>query len=112
MSRSNADVLSFDKLINKSMSECGFSSSPSEGEGCSSPQQEAMKDLVRSLGTVLGDRHPNLIEKLENKMTALSSSDMESVAEHMAGAALAAEYLNASKSCGCHCSSSHREHHC
>jgi len=72
-----------------------------------------MKDLVRSLGTVLGDRHPNLIEKLENKMTALSSSDMESVAEHMAGAALAAKsYLTATKSCSCYCPSSHREHHC
>jgi hypothetical protein len=105
-------VLSFDKLVNKSMSECGLSSSPNESEGCPSTQQEAMKDLVRSLGTVLGDRHPNLMEKLENKMTALSSSDMESVAEHMAGAALAAEYLTASKSCGCHCSSSRREHHC
>lgn len=94
------------------MSECGLSSSPSEGEDCSSQKQEAIKDLVRSLGTVLGDRHPNLMEKLEKKMTALSSSDMESVAEHMAGAALAAEYLTASKSCGSHCPSSRREHQC
>jgi len=95
------------------MSECGISTAPSEGEGCFSQQQEAMKDLVRSLGTVLGDRHPNLMEKLENKMTALSSSDMESVAEHMAGAALAAKtYLTASGSCSCHCLSSRREHHC
>ena len=95
------------------MSECGISNAPSEGEGCSLQQQEAMKDLVRSLGTVLGDRHPNLIEELENKMTALSSSDMESVAEHMAGAALAAKtYLTATRSCSCYCLSSRKEHHC
>ena len=95
------------------MSECGVSVMYSKGEGCSLQQQEAMKDLVRSLGTVLGDRHPNLMEKLENKMTALSSSDMESVAEHMACAALAAKtYLTASRSYGCHCLSSRREHRC
>ena len=95
------------------MSECGIPAMSSEGEGCSSQQQEAMKDLVRSLGTVLGDRHPNLIEKLENKMTALSSSDMESVAEHMAGAALAAKtYLTATRTCSCDCPSSRRDNHC
>lgn len=94
------------------MSEYGISTAPSVVEGCSSQQQEAMKDLVRSLGTVLGDRHPNLMEKLENKMTAMSSSDMEAVAENMAGAALAAKtYLTAAKSCGCHCSSSSRSEH-
>jgi hypothetical protein len=72
-----------------------------------------MNDLVRSLGTVLGDWHPNLLEKLENKMTALSGSHMESVAEHMAGAALAAKsYLTATRSCSCHHLSSRREHHC
>jgi hypothetical protein len=97
----------------ESMNECGISPARSESEGCSPRQQEAMRDLVRSLGTVLGDRHPNLMEKLENKMTALSSSDMESVAEHMAGAALAAKtYLTVSRSCSCHSPSSGREHHC
>ena len=95
------------------MSEGGISPGRSESQGCSPRQQEAMKDLVRSLGTVLNNRHPNLIEKLENKMTALSSSDMESVAEHMAGAALAAKsYLTAAKSCSCHSPSSRKEYHC
>lgn len=94
------------------MSEWGISTAPSVVE-CSSQQQEAMKDLVRSLGTVLGDRHANLIEKLGDKMTALSSSDMESVAEHMAGAALAAKsYLTATKPCSGDCSSSRKEHNC
>jgi hypothetical protein len=111
-------VLSFHSLVNNitadSMSECGISAAAcSEGEGCSPQQQEAMKDLVRSLGTVLGDRHPNLMEKLENKITALSSSDMESVAEHMAGAALVAKtYLTGTKSCNCPCASTHRERPC
>jgi len=100
-------------LTTDSMSEYGLSQAASEGEGCSPRQQEAMKDLVRSLGTVLGDRHPNLMEKLENKMTALSSSDMESVAEHMAGAALVAKtYLPVAKSCSCPCASTPRERHC
>lgn len=95
------------------MSDCGTSATLSEGEGYATQQQEAMKDLVRSLGTVLGDRHPNLIEKLEDKMTALSSSDMESVAEHMAGAALAAKtYLSASKACSCSCASTRGERYC
>ena len=95
------------------MSDCGISTTFSEGEGHPTQQQEAMKDLVRSLGTVLGDRHPNLIEKLENKMTALSSSDMESVAEHMAGAALAAKtYLSAPRTCSCSCASTSGERHC
>jgi hypothetical protein len=95
------------------MSDCSISTVSSAGEDSSSQQQEAMKDLVRSLGTVLGDRHPNLMEKLETKMTALSSSDMESVAEHMAGAALAAKtYLTATKSCSCHCSSLRKEQNC
>lgn len=86
------------------MREYGMPATSGESEGCSPQQQQAMKDLVRSLGTVLGDRHPNLIGKLENKMTSLSSSDMESVAENMAGAALAAKtYLTASKACSCPC---------
>jgi uncharacterized protein YbjQ (UPF0145 family) len=90
-----------------------MSAAASEGEGCSAQQQEAMKDLVKSLGTVLGGRHPNLMEKLENKMTALSSSDMESVAEHMAGAALVAKtYLPVTKSCSCPCAPTPRERHC
>ena len=72
-----------------------------------------MKDLIRSLGTILSDRHPNLIEKLENKMTALSSSGIESVAEHIAGAALVAKtYLTASRSYSCYYLSSRREHRC
>jgi hypothetical protein len=57
------------------------------------PQQQAMKDLVKSLNTVLGDRHPNLMGKLD-KMSALSGPDMESVAESMAISALAKTYFS------------------
>jgi hypothetical protein len=57
------------------------------------PQQQAMKDLVKSLNTVLGDRHPNLIGKLD-RMSALSGPDMESVAESMAISALAKTYFS------------------
>lgn len=85
-------------------SEYGISAEPDAGEECSPRQQLAMRDLVKSLGVLLGDRHPNLIGKLDAKMTALSSSDMETVAEQMAGAALEAKtYLTATKSCSCLC---------
>jgi hypothetical protein len=47
-----------------------------------------MMDVVKSLSTILGDRHPNLIEDL-NKMTVLSGPEMESIAESMAIFALA-----------------------
>jgi hypothetical protein len=57
------------------------------------PQQQAMKDLVKSLNTVLGDRHPNLMGKL-GRMSALSGPDMESVAESMAISALAKTYFS------------------
>jgi hypothetical protein len=52
-------------------------------------QKEAMKELVRSLGTLLGERNKDLIDDLGDKMTALSGPDMESVAQGMAGIALA-----------------------
>lgn len=67
---------------------------------------------MRSLGAILGDRRPNLMGNLENKLTALCSSDMESVAEKMAGAALAAKtHPTAAKLCDSF-SSSRKEKHC
>lgn len=48
-----------------------------------------MKELVKSLGTVLGECNTSFIGDLEDKMTALSGPDMESVAQGMAGVALA-----------------------
>jgi len=41
------------------------------------------------LGTVLGERNKSLIGDLGDKMTALSGPDMESIAQGMAGIALA-----------------------
>lgn len=84
---------SFDKLAKnpKSTRECRISAAPSESESCISERQEAIKDLVKSLRTLLGKRRPNLVGKLESKMTALSSSDMSLVAETMVDAALAAK---------------------
>lgn len=52
-------------------------------------QKQAMKELVRSLGTVLGERNKSLIGNLTDRMTALSGPDMESIAQGMAGVALA-----------------------
>lgn len=52
-------------------------------------QKQAMKELVKSLGTVLGERNTSFIGDLEDRMTALSGPDMESVAQGMAGVALA-----------------------
>jgi hypothetical protein len=57
-------------------------------------QKQAMKDLVRSLGTVLGDRNKSFIGDLGDRMTALSGPDMESVAQSMAGVALAKTYFS------------------
>jgi hypothetical protein len=62
----------------------------STGSQVSTPvQKQAMQELVRSLGTVLGERNKDLIDDLGHKMTALSGPDMESVAQGMAGVALA-----------------------
>jgi hypothetical protein len=62
----------------------------SMGSQVSTPvQKQAMQELVRSLGTVLGERNKDLIDDLGHKMTALSGPDMESVAQGMAGVALA-----------------------
>lgn len=65
-------------------------------------QQQAMKDLVKSLSTVLGDRRPNLVEKLD-AMTGLSGSAMESVAESMAVSALAKTYFSDPERSNCPC---------
>jgi hypothetical protein len=53
-----------------------------------------MKEIVRSLGTVLGESNKSFIGDLGDKMTALSGPDMESVAQGMAGVALAKTYLS------------------
>jgi len=67
----------------------------STGSQVSTPlQKQAMKELVRSLGTVLGDRNRDLIGELGDKMSALSGPDMESVAQSMAGVALAKTYFS------------------
>jgi hypothetical protein len=52
-------------------------------------QKQAMGELVRCLGTVLGERNKCLMGDLGDKMTALSGPDMESIAQGMAGIALA-----------------------
>lgn len=70
---------------------------PSGSEASFPLQKKAMKDLVRSLGTVLGDRNSELVGRLGDKMITLSGPDMRSVAESMAGAALGQTLL--SKSC-------------
>lgn len=48
-----------------------------------------MKELVKSLGTVLGEGNKRFIGDLESRMTALSGPDMESVTQGMTGVALA-----------------------
>lgn len=83
--------------------ECGVdrASTAMETEISTVQQQQAMKDLVKSLGTVLGDRHPNLIGKLGVKVTAMSGQDMESIAESMAVSALAKAYFTAPETYDC-----------
>lgn len=73
-----------------------------DSDASSTLQQQAMKDLVKSLSTVLGGRHPNLIGKLD-AMTALSAPAMESVAESMAVSALAKTYFSDPERCNCSC---------
>lgn len=68
----------------------------------STPQHQAMKDLVKSLATLLEDRHPDLVRKLD-KMTALSVPAMESVAESMAVSALGKTYLSDPEQVQCSC---------
>ncbi|GAB7325176.1 hypothetical protein MBLNU13_g09256t1 [Cladosporium sp. NU13] len=59
-------------------------------------QKQAMKELVRSLGTVLGEQNKCFIEDLGDKMNALSGPDIESIAQGMAGVALAKTYFSTS----------------
>jgi hypothetical protein len=58
------------------------------------PQKQAMRDLLNSLRAVLGDRHPNLMGALENLMS-LGGSDMESVAKTVAHTLLAERHTSA-----------------
>ena len=53
-----------------------------------------MKKLVKTLGTELGEGNKSSIGDLESRMTALSGPDMESVAQGMAGVALAKTYFS------------------
>jgi hypothetical protein len=55
------------------------------------PQKQAMRDLLNSLRAVLGDRHPNLMGALDS-LVSLSGSDMESVAKTVAHTLLAVRY--------------------
>lgn len=59
-----------------------------------SVQKQAMKEILKSWGTVLGERNKSFIGDLGDKMTALSGPDMESVAQGMAGVALAKTYFS------------------
>lgn len=57
-------------------------------------QKQAMRELVKSLSNVLGDRNTGLRGDLGDKMIALSGPEMESVAQGMAGVALAKTYFS------------------
>jgi hypothetical protein len=79
------------ELVNESRSKSGLVEIPVKDEGCTQ-QQLAMKDLVKSLRTVLGE-----------KMTSLSGPDMETVAASMANAALKKTFPSSGRKCGCAC---------
>jgi hypothetical protein len=55
------------------------------------PQKQAMLDLLNSLRAVLGDRHPNLMGALDS-LVSLSGSDMEIVAKTVAHTLLAVRF--------------------
>lgn len=99
--RSGSSDSSFDDIVTQisaeAESECALPRTPLGSTPGFPSQQQAMKDLVRSLGTVLGDSKSELFGKLGDKMITLSESDMKSVAESMAGAAIGKTLL--SKSC-------------
>jgi hypothetical protein len=90
------------ELVNESRSKSGLVEIPVKDEGCTQ-QQLAMKDLVKSLRTVLGDRDPNFMGELGEKMTSLSGPDMETVAASMANAALKKTFPSSGRKCGCAC---------
>lgn len=57
-------------------------------------QKQAMKEVMKSLGTVLGEQNKCFIEDLGNKLNALSGPDIESIAQGMAGIAFAKTYFS------------------
>jgi hypothetical protein len=58
--------------------------------GCVEPhkQQQAMSDLIQILSRVLGDQWQEIMEMLEDRVTSLSGSSVQSLAECMANVAL------------------------
>lgn len=78
-----------------------------KSESCSPKQQKAMKDVMTSLSTVLGDHDSDLIEKLSDTVTNLSGRDIQSVAVSMAGAALAKTNCS-TETCVCPCAQARR----
>lgn len=88
-----SEVQSFNQLVNDLTAESQNAyvlwGDSLENKFCTLEQQNAMKTIVKSLGTVLGSRHQGLIGNLEDKVTTLSGEKMESLAESMAGVAFA-----------------------
>jgi len=62
-------------------------------------QKQKMRDVVRSLGSLLGERNQSLIEKLENSVENMNGSSMELLAQNMAGMAVMHANLSAAKFC-------------
>lgn len=89
----SSDVQSFSHLVDdltaESQSAYILWDDSLDNKFCTLEQQNAMKTIVKSLGTVLGSRHQGLIGNLEDKLTTLSGEKMESLAESMAGVAFA-----------------------
>jgi hypothetical protein len=63
-------------------------------------QKDKMRDVVKSLVRLLGDRHPSLIGKLYNSVENMKGSSMELLAESMAGMAVLHANIGAVKA---HC---------
>lgn len=81
--------MSNDSCSTSSGSDHGSTDISADSQMSTPAQKQAMKQLVRSLGTVLGERNKCLIDGLGDKVTALSGPDIESIAQGMAGVALA-----------------------
>jgi uncharacterized protein involved in tellurium resistance len=60
-------------------------------------QKDKMRKVVQSLGSLMGDRNPSLIVKLEHTVESMDGSNMEKLAENMVGMAVLQTNLDAVK---------------
>ena len=96
--------MGFKKLItlmcNDSEGEYAFPDDSVTSEGHAEGLKDKMRDIVRSLSSLIGTRNPVLISRLSHSIESMNETKMEELAENMAGVAVLHADLSAVKAGG------------